>query len=96
MKRIAYLAKSVNRSLRKLAAQTYRIDKEVLNKIGELSTDRGGRAARKARGLNVNPTDKEVRFPEDAIRRIILRAAEVEHNPGGTVNKITLSDLPEL
>ena len=88
--------RSVDRSRRKLAAKTYGISKNVLDKIGELSTDKGGRAARKARGINVNLTDQEVRFLEDAIRRIILRAAEVEHARDGTGNKITLSDLPGL
>ena len=92
---LEYIAKT-----RRAAAQHFNISKEVLDKIGELSTKTGGRlGARKRDGVNRDPTEQERRFLEEAVKKIIYRAAEkieVEktNNPTKNLCQITLSDLP--
>ena len=81
----------------KQTAQTCGISRKVLRKIRDLSTNKGGAAAaRKASGLQLELTDQEVRFLKKAIRRIILRAAEVAHSTGTTRDTLTLADLPKV
>lgn len=76
--------------------QTFGISRSVLKKIRHLSTKKGGAAARKATGLQLELTDQDVRFLNKAIQAIILRAAEVAHNPGATRDTLTLADLPKI
>ena len=81
----------------KQTVQTFGIGRNVLRKIRDLSTNKGGAAAaRKATGLQLELTDQEVRFLKKAIQAIILRAAEVAHNPGTTRDTLTLADLPKI
>ena len=92
---LEYIAKT-----RKAAAQHFNISKRVLDKIGELSTKTGGRSeARKRDGVDRDPTEQERRFLEEAVKKMIYRAAEkieVEktNNPTKNLCQITLSDLP--
>lgn len=92
---LEYIAKT-----RKAAAQHFNISKKVLDKIGELSAKTGGRlGARKRDGVNRDPTEQERRFLEEAVKKMIYRAAEkieVEktNNPTKILCQITLSDLP--
>ena len=81
---------------RKVAAQQYQIDKAVLNKIGELSSKKGGQGSRKADGVYNNFTTEERTFLEQAIKRIIQRTAEKVHSPDKELPKITLSKLPMI
>lgn len=74
--------------------QTFGISRNVLRRIRDLSTNKGGAAARKATGLQLELTDQEIRFLNKALQAIILRAAEVAHNPGATRDTLTLADLP--
>lgn len=77
--------------------QTFGIARNVLRRIRDLSTNKGGAvAARKANGLQLELTDQEVGFLTKAIQAIILRAAEVAHNPGATRDTLTLADLPKI
>ncbi len=81
---------------RELASEVYRIELEVLNKIGHLSSERGGQQARKASGKDNDLTYQNRRFLEEAIKAIIRRAAEKAHAPDGDLQKISLSDLPSV
>ena len=82
---------------RKAAAAEYGIDKEILSKIGDLTANKGGReGARKASGIANDLTRQESRFLEAAVKAIILRVAEVAHDPDQNTPTITLSDLPDL
>ena len=82
---------------RRAAAAEYGIDKEVLSKIGDLTANKGGReGARKASGIATDLSRKESRFLEAAVKAIILRVAEVAHDPDQNTLKIMLSDLPDL
>ncbi len=79
------------------AARKYGISLQVLNKIGNLVTNKGGpEAARKASGVGNKLTSEESRFLEEAVKKIILRVARVAHNPRQQLRKITLTDLPQL
>ena len=81
---------------RKAAAKKYGIQLEVLSKLGDLSSKRGGQQARKAIGKDDDLTVQESRFMEEAIRAVIRRAAEKAHAPDGDLPEISLSDLPPI
>ena len=66
----------------------YGIKPEVLDKIGYLSSERGGQQARKAEGKDNDLTAQDRRFLKQAIKTIIRRVAE---KAGGTSK-----DLPEI
>ncbi len=78
---------------RKAASRYFQIDKEVLDEIGRLSSTKGGPSgARKGRGVSHDLTNEESRFLDEAVERMIRRAAEKVHNPDADLPKISLSD----
>ena len=64
---------------------------DVLSKIGELSSVKGGR---KANG-QVDFTIPEKRFLGKAVEVMIHRLAEVADGPVSRLSKIELTDLPQ-
>lgn len=90
---------SRNRSIgnkRKVAARKYMIDANVLKKIGELSSTRGGTDARKREGTGKSLSSEEHNFLDRAIKAIIRRVAEWEHTPSKNLPELSWSDLPPL
>ena len=83
---------------RKSAANEYWIDLDVLSQIGELSSEKGGQGARKARGINNDLTNQESRFLNVAVRAIIRRVAEKAYclANGDDLPQISLADLPPI
>ena len=81
---------------RKEAAKRYGIDLAVLNKIGDLTANKGGEVARKATGTEHELTTSERRFIEDAVKVMIRRRAEVAYDPSRVLRKISFSDLHGL
>ena len=81
---------------RRNAASKFQTEKGVLDKLGELSTNRGGQEARKAHGVGRTLLAREREFLEQAVKALIRRAAEVEHAPDLVHPKILLLDLPTL
>ena len=75
------------------AAVTFGISKQVLGRIGELSANKGGSRARKAIGSTTPYTPEEERFLKSAVKKLIHRAAEVEHGPDPSRTKVTLADV---
>ena len=84
------------RSRRPTAAKVYNIDVRVLDKIGDLSANRGGAEARKADGVATEFSSQERQFLEEAVRAAIRRVAEYAHSSGKQLPRISLSDLPSL
>ena len=87
--------------VREKAATYYQISQKVLDKIAELSTKKGGRAARKAEGRNTDDCNKDLkleqaRFLEEAVKAMILHMAAHEYDPDNMPSKIKLTDLPKL
>ena len=81
----------------KAAATKYGISRQIFGKMGNLTGNKGGRGtARKAVGINIDLTSHESRFLEEAVKAIILRLAQVAHDPDKRHPQITLSDLPPL
>ena len=81
---------------RQAAAKQYRIDRAVLDQIGNLSSEKGDTQARKAAGIGRPLTPSETRFLKEAIKALILRASEVAHDPKNESRaEIKLSDLPQ-
>ena len=81
----------------KKAAKKFAIGKKVLDKVGELTATKGGRAiARKAEGINQELTPGETKFLEDAVKVFIRRVAEEAQSPGGPFRKITIKDFPKV
>ena len=77
------------------AAREYKIHKDVLDKVGNITANKGGRAsARKADGINSDLTGQERHFLESATKAMIRRVAEVALHPEQPHPKITMSDLP--
>ena len=81
---------------REVAAEIYGIKSEVLNKIGHLSSERGGQEARKASGKDNELTAQDRRFLKEAIKAVIRRAAEKGHDPDSDLPAISLLDLPPV
>ena len=84
------------RGSRKAAGRTYQIEESVLKKIGELSSEKGGRDARKSDGVDKDFTGQESTFLKQAIKRMIRRVAEKAHSPDKALPQISLSDLPPI
>ena len=78
------------------AVKQYGIDRAVLDKIGDLSSEKGGTQARKAAGIGRPLKDPEDRFLKEAIKALIYRAAEVAYGPVSRLPEIKLTDLPKL
>jgi hypothetical protein len=83
---------------RRAAAQRYAVAKKsILNTLATLAAEKGGPDhARKPRGVTKPFTAAERAWLEEAIKRLILRAAEVAGNPSATLRQITMTDLPPL
>jgi len=85
---------------RKKAAKMYKIDHEVLDKLGNLTTNKGTQYdARKASDSNYEPlTDLEKIWIKDAVKKMIWRKGEYDYNPteANSLAEITMSDLPKL
>lgn len=77
------------------AASQYGISGRLLKKIKGLVGRKGARKMTK-QGSTPDLNENESQFLEAAIRKLILRVAEVTHNPDERRPKITLSDLPAL
>lgn len=69
------------------------ISRNVLDRIGKLSAEKGGDVARKAKGRNTPYSPDEERFLRSAIKALIRRAAQVEYGPDPTRKKITRDDI---
>ena len=82
-----------NHKRRRAAADHFGIAFEVLRKIGELSSERGGASARKAGGRDKDLSSEQLRWLEFAVKTVIRRAAEVAHDPHARSKRITCADL---
>ena len=89
-------SKQKQQNPRSKAAEYYRIEEQVLDKIGELSSSKGGAEARKADGVDKDMTNQERRFLKDATKAIIRRAAEKVYNSANDLPEILLSDFPPI
>jgi hypothetical protein len=77
------------------AAAAYEIDRDVLRKIGELSSTRGDlTVARKAERIGSPLSEREKTWLDSAVRLLIARAAEIAG--GKKVTRISMADLPKL
>ena len=79
-------------SKRKRAAASYDVDYAVFDRIGKLSSKRGGSGARKREGVDAPLTGEERRFLERATVRLIRRLAEY-HAAKGSLPTISMKDL---
>lgn len=80
---------------RKAAAKHLSIEFEVLSKIGELTTNKGGTEARKASGsAEYSPNERQ--WLAEAMRQLIKRAAKVAFDPNQILPQIKMDDLPML
>jgi hypothetical protein len=79
------------------AVKLYRISKEVLSKLGELTSERGdAKTARKMKqGKTLTPlSPTESSWINAAVKAIIRRVGEIDLDP--TLPDITMNDLPTL
>ena len=89
---------------RQAAAEYYHIEKEVLKRVGYLSSEKGDPLeARKREGPDDDLREQERhfkeqerRFLEDAVKKMIYRAAEKINDPTKNLSQISLSDLPSV
>lgn len=88
-----------NGKKRKAAANFYRIDYEILDKIGQFTARKGTASdARKYpdSGNFIPLNSQERTWLDVAIKRLILRVGERNINPNEDVPIITMADLPTL
>jgi len=78
------------------AAKACGISRNVLEEIGKLSSYKGGEDSRKAEGFGNEYTDQEKRFLTEALKEIIIRAAQVAADDSQRFPQITKADLPNL
>jgi hypothetical protein len=83
---------------RQAAAQRYRIDRAVINELGDLADKKGGPDARKYKGYGRPYTQTERAWLEAILKKLIRRAAEVAYDPNADRALITMTDpdLPRL
>ncbi len=78
---------------REKAARRWRIDRGVLDRIAELSSTRGGTAARKAEGIGKPLTSAESRLLHQAIRSTIRHVARMASPSGPTPKRLSLGAI---
>jgi hypothetical protein len=81
------------------AAVKYNINKKVLDKIGELTANKGGKEARKIRGALDEYTMAERTWLENVMKMLIRRAVEAAYDSyesNAKQRRIGLNDLPPL
>ena len=83
-------------SKRRMATNYYQIEKKLLDRVGELSSKKGGSLARKAEGRSDPFTKEETRFLEAAVTEFVRRAAEKAADLNGNLPVITMADLPKV
>jgi hypothetical protein len=94
---VAMPAKPRRSPKRRQAAQFFNIDLKVLDKIGELTTTRGGEdEARKAEGRAAPLSQAERQWLEAVFPILVQRVAEQAYHGGPPPNPLTMSDLPKL
>jgi len=82
---------------RSAAAKAIGVSEKILNKIGDLGSNKGGMdEARKAVGTDKDFTDQERRFLKEALKKIIIRTAQVAADDSQRHPQITMADLPKL
>lgn len=83
---------------RRAAAATYQIDFAVLDKLGELSSTRGGPTdARKMTFAALTPaTASEQEWVKSAVRAIILQVGMVDGGGAGGGARLTMATLPTM
>jgi hypothetical protein len=79
---------------RRRAAHHFAIALPVLNKLGELTAEKGGMDARKAKGAQKEFTSAERIWLEETLKTIIRRASEVAYDSRARPGQITMADLP--
>jgi hypothetical protein len=82
---------------RQRACDFFNIDPDVLNKLGELTSTKGGdNEARKAEGRPVPLSPAERRWVEAAFRELVRRVAQRAHYGAQPPHKLMMADLPPL
>ncbi|MEQ8966765.1 MAG: hypothetical protein RID91_13130 [Azospirillaceae bacterium] len=72
------------------------ISVEIIKQMGNLSSEKGGSEARKARGAGNPMSDAERRWLTEAIKLVLRRVAQVCANPSAVSPALTKADLPKL
>ena len=81
---------------KRAAAQEFGIALSVIDKLGTLTDEKGGREARKAKGAKNEFTNAELTWLQEVMKTIIRRAAEVAYDSHASRKQITMADLPSL
>ena len=81
---------------RAASVDKFNIAGRVLSTIGRLTGEKGGAEARKDRGRRGEFTPAERKWLDEAIKRLIRRAAEVAYDPAQRRPQITMADLPDV
>jgi hypothetical protein len=101
---MAYFCLTVIESLaqkgsRKKAADEYRIDIEILSKLGNFTTNKGTQFdARKYNNDFAPLSQAEENWMHEAVKILIRRKAEYDYEPAtaNSLEQITMADLPQL
>lgn len=95
------LSTGVSRGARDRASRMYRIGRDVLDKLGEITSEKG--TQRDARKLDSNSTlisltDVERGWIREAVKMLVRRKGEHDFDPlaSASLKQITMADLPKL
>ena len=88
-------AQGSEREDRTRAAHYYGIARNVIRRVAKLADEKGGSEARKSKGSSSEYTEDERKFLVAAVQAFTRRAAEIEENPPGCLEKITMEALRE-
>jgi len=72
------------------------ISNTVVTTIRRLSSEKGGDSARKVRGTENDLTAEEVKWLEEVMKAVILRASQIEYDADANAPEITKADFPTL
>jgi hypothetical protein len=78
------------------AVKRYKVSDAVLGKLGNLTSNKGGKDARKGAGATVEFTGSERAWIEQAVKLLIKRVGEEAANPDGPHTLITMAELPPI
>jgi hypothetical protein len=91
----------VSNGARDRASHMYRIGRDILDKLGELTSEKG--TQRDARKLDsgstlISLTDVERRWIREAVKMLVRRKGEYDFDPlaSASLKQITMADLPKL
>ncbi|MBU1487111.1 hypothetical protein KKH56_03565, partial [bacterium] len=90
----------IGNKIRKEIGERYKVEENILKKLGELSSTRGNAGERRKappKGGNYQPfTSNEKEWIKLVIKELIIRLGKYEWDPNTPFKKLTMNDFPQI